>query len=95
MSAGESPLAGGPAAGFAREGAASLSMSTGFGRYSVDPVKHSITFKIDRSSVPNSDDTTAVRQYELHGDELTWRVAPRKDGSVPLTTLRRVAPNPQ
>jgi hypothetical protein len=69
---------------------ASLSTSVHFGRYTVDPVKHTITFRIDRSSVPNLDDTTAVRQYELNGDELSWRVAPRQDGSIPLTTLRRV-----
>jgi len=69
---------------------ASLSTSVHFGRYSVDSAKHTITFKIDRSSVPNQDDTTAVRPYELRGDELSWRVAPRQDGSVPITTLRRV-----
>src|SRR5882757_3167155 len=69
---------------------ASLSTSVHFGRYTVDPVKHTITFQIDRSSVQNLDDTTAVRQYELKGDELSWRVAPRQDGSIPLTTLRRV-----
>jgi hypothetical protein len=68
---------------------ASLGMSVHFGRYRVDPVQHTITFQIDRSSVPNLDDTTAVRPYELKGDELSWRVAPRKDGSVPVTTLRR------
>ena len=61
-----------------------------YGRYAVDPVKHTITFKIDRSSVPNLDDTTAVREYELKGDELSWRVAPRQDCSIPLTALRRV-----
>jgi len=69
---------------------ASLSMSVHFGRYTVDPAKHTITFHVDRSSVPNLDDTTAVRQYELKGDELSWRVAPRQDGSIPLTVLRRV-----
>jgi hypothetical protein len=69
---------------------ASLSMSVHFGRYAVDPVKHTITFHVDRSSVPNLDDTTAVRQYELKGDELSWRVAPRQDGSIPVTILRRV-----
>ena len=69
---------------------ASLSTSVHYGRYSVDPVKHAITFKIDRSSVPNLDDTTAVRPFELKGDELSWRVAPRQDGSVPITTLQRV-----
>jgi hypothetical protein len=69
---------------------ASLSTSVHFGRYSLDPVKHTITFKIDRSSIPNLDDTTAVRSYELKGDELSWKVAARQDGSVPITTLRRV-----
>jgi hypothetical protein len=73
---------------------ASLSLSVHFGRYSVDPVKRTITFKIDRFSVPNLDDTTAVRSYELKGDELSWRVAPRQDGSVPITTLRRAKADP-
>jgi hypothetical protein len=69
---------------------ASLSTSVHFGRYSVDAAKHTITFKVDRSSNPNQDDTTAVRPYELKDDELSWKVAPRHDGSVPITTLRRV-----
>ena len=69
---------------------ASLSMSVSFGRYTFDPVTHMVTFQTDRSSVPNRDDTTAVRSYELKGDELSWKVAPRQDGSVPITSLRRV-----
>ncbi len=73
----------------------SLSMSVGFGRYSVDPLKHTITFQTDRSSVPNRDDTTSVRQYELKGDELSWKVSPRQDGSIPITALRRVRQLPQ
>jgi hypothetical protein len=68
---------------------ASLSMSVGFGRYSVDPAKHTITFHRDRSSVPNLDDTTGVNPYELNGDVLSWKVAARKDGSIPITVLRR------
>jgi hypothetical protein len=67
----------------------SLGMSTGFGRYSVDPVKHTITFHRDRNSVPNLDDTTGANPYELKGDELSWKVTPRKDGSIPITVLRR------
>lgn len=67
----------------------SLSMSTSFGRYSVDPAKHTITFMRDRSSVPNLDDKTGVDPYELKGDELSWKVAARKDGSIPITALRR------
>jgi hypothetical protein len=68
---------------------ASLSTSVHFGRYSVDPANHTITFNIDRSSIPNLDDTTAVRSYELKGDVLSWKVKPRQDGSIPITTLRR------
>jgi hypothetical protein len=68
---------------------ASLSTSVHFGHYNVDPVKHTITFHIDRSSFPNQDDTTQVRPYEIRGDELSWKVAPRPDGSVPITILRR------
>ena len=68
---------------------ASLSMSVSFGRYTFDPIKHTLTLQTDRSSVPNRDDTTAVRSYELKGDELSWKVTPRQDGSVPITVLRR------
>jgi Lipocalin-like domain len=68
---------------------ASLSMSVSFGRYSVDPVKHTITFQTDRASVPNRDDSTAERAYELKGDVLSWKVAARQDGSIPTTTLKR------
>jgi hypothetical protein len=69
---------------------ASLSTSVHFGTYSVDAVKHTITFHIDRSSFPNQDDTTQVRPYEMNGDELSWKVAPRPDGSIPITVLRRL-----
>jgi hypothetical protein len=68
---------------------ASVGMSTHFGRYSVDSVHHTITFHIDRSSYPNTDDTSPVRPYELKGDVLSWRVQARPDGAVPITTLRR------
>jgi hypothetical protein len=67
----------------------SLGMSVGFGRYSIDPVKHTITFHRDRNSIPNLDDTIGVDPYELNGDELSWKVAARKDGSIPITVLRR------
>jgi hypothetical protein len=69
--------------------AASLDMSIHFGRYTVDPSKNTITFRTDRSSFPNQDDTTQVRTYEMKGHELSWKVAPRPDGSIPITVLRR------
>lgn len=69
---------------------ASLTTSVHFGRYEMDPAKHTITFHIDRSSFPNQDDTTQIRPYELKGDELSWKVPARPDGSIPITILRRV-----
>jgi lipocalin-like protein len=68
---------------------ACLSTSVHFGTYSLDPAKHTITFHIDRSSFPNQDDTTQVRPYEMSGNELSWKVTPRPDGSVPVTVLHR------
>jgi hypothetical protein len=67
----------------------SLGMSVSFGRYSLDPVKGTITFHVDRSSVPNLDDSTGVRSIDLKGDTLSWKVPARKDGSIPITVLRR------
>jgi len=69
---------------------ASLGMSVHFGRYTVDPAKGTITFHIDRAGFPDWDGTTQVRAYEMKGDELSWKVPPRPDGSVPITILRRV-----
>jgi len=68
-----------------------VGMSVHFGRYTVDPSKHTISFIIDRASFSNWDDTTQVRSYELKGDELSWKVPPRPDGTVPITVLRRIA----
>jgi hypothetical protein len=65
-------------------------MSVHYGKYSVDKTKNTISFQIDRASFPNWDGTTQVRAYELKGDELSWKVPPRPDGSVPITVVRRV-----
>jgi len=69
---------------------AQLSASCSFGTYSFDPASGKVTIHIDRSTYPNSDNTTQVRDYELKGDTLSWRVAPRPDGSIPITVMRRV-----
>jgi len=58
--------------------------------HSVDASAHKLTFHVDRSTYPNGDDTTVVRDYELNGDALSWRVSPRPDGSIPVTVLRRI-----
>ena len=69
---------------------ATLSMSTHFGTYTVDPVKSTITLRIVSASFPNLDGSTQLRQYTLVGDALTWRNPPRPDGSVPLSSFERV-----
>jgi polyisoprenoid-binding protein YceI len=69
-----------------------LSTSVHFGRYTVDAQKSTITFKVDRSSFPNWDDTTRVSTYKLTGDTLTWHTPPRPDGTVPVTILKRANP---
>jgi len=45
-----------------------------FGRYSVDPGKHTITFRIEHASFPNWDGTVQVRPFSLAGDRLTYTV---------------------
>jgi hypothetical protein len=69
---------------------AAVTMSTSFGTYTVDPVKSTITLRIVSAAFPNFDDTTQLREFTLAGDELTWRVPPRPDGSVPISSFKRV-----
>ena len=71
---------------------AQLSSSCSFGTYTVDAAANKITLHIDRSTYPNGDDTTQVREYEVEEDTLSWKVAPRPDGSIPITVVRRIAP---
>ena len=64
--------------------------STHFGTVSVDPVAHVLTFRIEAASFPNEDGTVQKRTYELTGDVLSYKVAPRPNGDVPISTWRRV-----
>jgi Lipocalin-like domain len=68
----------------------SLAMSCHFGTYEVDQEKGTITLKVESASFPNLVGSTRVSSFTLTGDELTWRVPPRPDGSIPVTTFRRV-----
>ena len=67
-----------------------LSSSCHFGTYAVDTVKHTITFNIDRATIPNSDQTSQVRPFTLKGDTLSWRVPARADGSIPVSVFTRI-----
>ena len=66
-----------------------LGMSCHFGTYVADIEKGTITFKIDSASFSNWDGTTQVRSFTLKGDELSWRVPARPDGSIPVSTFKR------
>jgi hypothetical protein len=67
-----------------------LGSSTHYGRMRADPVAHTLQFDIEAASFPNWEGTHQVRPYTLEGDELTYRVAPRGDGGVPISVWRRV-----
>jgi hypothetical protein len=66
-----------------------LTMSCHFGRYTIDLANGTITFVIDSSSFPNLAGTTQVRNFTLHGDQISWRVPPRPDGSIPISIFKR------
>jgi hypothetical protein len=69
--------------------ALSREISTHYGRYAVDTVSHTITFDIVHASFPNLDGVEQRRPYELNGDELTWRLPPRADGTISISSWRR------
>jgi Lipocalin-like domain len=68
----------------------SIAMSCHFGTYEVNREQGTITLKVESASFPNLIRSTRVSPFTLTGDELTWRVPPRPDGSIPVTTFRRV-----
>ncbi|AYB29930.1 lipocalin-like domain-containing protein [Chryseolinea soli] len=67
-----------------------LSSSCHFGTYALDTVKSTISFYIDRASIPNLDQTLQVRSFTLKGDTLSWRVPARPDGTIPVSVFKRI-----
>ncbi|SDH18525.1 lipocalin-like domain-containing protein [Chitinophaga filiformis] len=67
-----------------------LNQSCHFGTYSIDSIKGTITFNIDRGTYPNQDQTLQVRPFTLKGDTLSWRVPARPDGSIPVSVFTRI-----
>jgi len=67
-----------------------LSQSCHFGTYSIDSIKGTITFNIDRATYPNQDQTLQVRPFTIKGDTLSWRVPARADGSIPISVFTRI-----
>ena len=70
--------------------AAVMGSSCHFGTIEVDAVNQTLTYHMDGAAFPNLEGTQQVRRFELHGDELSYRVPPRADGSVPISVWRRV-----
>ncbi|MGK8209092.1 lipocalin-like domain-containing protein [Burkholderia cenocepacia] len=67
-----------------------LGSSTHYGTLDVDAAQRTLTFHITDSSFPNWVGQAQVRNYELKGNELSYRVPPRPNGDVPISVWRRV-----
>jgi hypothetical protein len=72
--------------------AASLGISTHFGRYQVDQATRTLTFAIEAASFPNWEGSRQQRPFALAGDELSWRVPATPDGTIPISVWRRATP---
>lgn len=70
--------------------AAVMGSSTHYGTLSMDANKGLLVFQIEGASYPNWEGQAQSRQYELKGDELSYRVPARPDGNVPLSVWRRI-----
>lgn len=67
-----------------------LGSSTHYGTLTVDPGRHTLTFRIEGASYPNWEGATQQRTYTLEDGVLTYRVPPRPDGSVPISVWRKL-----
>ncbi len=70
--------------------AATREASAHYGRYTVDATSHTLTFDIDHASFPNQDGVEQKRPYELVGDDLTYRIPPRADGTISISSWHRL-----
>jgi hypothetical protein len=83
--------AGGKAKGTPAEyEAAVMGSSTHYGRLVVEPDRGVLVFHIVGASFPNWEGQEQRRQYELEGDELSYRVTARPNGDVPISVWRKV-----
>ena len=67
-----------------------MGSSTHYGTVTIDSKENLLVFSIEGSSFPNWEGTVQKRRYKLDGDELSYRVPPRADGSVPVSVWRRL-----
>lgn len=68
--------------------AAVLGSSTHYGTVALEDGQ--LVFRIEAASFPNWEGTVQRRTFELHGDELRYRVPARPDGGIPISVWRRM-----
>ncbi|MEL1264209.1 lipocalin-like domain-containing protein [Pseudoxanthomonas putridarboris] len=67
-----------------------MGSSTHYGTVMIDEKAGRLVFSIEGSSFPNWEGTLQRRQYKLEDKELSYRVPPRTDGSIPISVWRRL-----
>lgn len=67
-----------------------MGSSTHYGTVAIDDKAGQLVFSIEASSFPNWEGTVQRREYGLQGSELSYRVPPRADGSIPVSVWRRL-----
>lgn len=67
-----------------------MGSSTHFGTLSIAPDGSVLVFHIQGASFPNWEGQDQRRPYELKDSTLSYRVAPRPNGDVPISVWRRV-----
>ena len=72
--------------------AAVLGTSSHFGTVTIDPATHTLTFHIEGATYPNWEGTTQVRHYVMNDGVLSYKVAARPNGDIPMTGWKRVMP---
>ena len=71
-----------------------MGSSTHFGRITVDPDKHQLTFFIQGASFPNWEGQHQVRDYTFNDGLLSWAVpaSASSSGVIAYSLWRRAAP---
>ena len=67
-----------------------LGSSSHFGRLEIDVARQALVYHIEGAAFPNWEGTDQVRVFELHGDELSYKVPARPNGDVPITVWKRL-----
>ena len=68
-----------------------IGISTHFGTLSVDTATHTLNFAIEEASFSNWNGTSQIRPYQLKGAVLSYTVAARPNGDVPISVWKRTS----